>query len=35
MAYHTKSTIGRKVAPFLVRVTDLDETKTRIRVEAV
>jgi KaiC/GvpD/RAD55 family RecA-like ATPase len=35
MVHHTKSTIGKKVAPFLVRIIDLDDSKTRIRVEAI
>ncbi len=35
MAFHTKNTVGKKAAPFLVRITDLDDTKTKIRVEAL
>ncbi len=34
MVYHTKSTLAMTLAPFLVKVTDLDEAKTKIRVEA-
>lgn len=32
--YHTKSTLAATVPPFLVKVTDLDETKSKIQVEA-
>lgn len=32
--HHTKSTLGPKVAPFLIRVIDLDEAKSKICVEA-
>lgn len=34
MVYHTKSTLASTVSPFLVKVTDLDEAKSKIRVEA-
>ncbi len=32
--YHTKSTTGPKEAPFYISVRDLDEKKTKIKVEA-
>lgn len=34
MCYHTKSTLSSTEKPFLVRVVDLDEDKTKISVEA-
>lgn len=34
MIYHTKSTLAPTTSPFLVKVTDVDEAKTKIRVEA-
>lgn len=34
MVYHTKSTLSSTVSPFLVKVTDVDEAKTKIKVEA-
>ena len=34
MVYHTKSTLSSTSAPFLVKVTDENEEKTKIRVEA-
>lgn len=32
--YHTKSTLASTISPFLVKVVDIDETKSRIKVEA-
>jgi hypothetical protein len=32
--YHTKSTLAATVPPFLVKVTDVDEAKSKIQVEA-
>lgn len=34
MVYHTKSTLSNTVAPFNVKVVDMDETKSKIKVEA-
>jgi KaiC/GvpD/RAD55 family RecA-like ATPase len=34
MIYHTKSTLGPAVEPFLVKVLDIDDTKTKISVRA-
>jgi len=34
MVYHTKSTMGPALPPFLVKVEDLDEAKTKISVKA-
>lgn len=34
MIFHTKSTLGPTIEPFLVKVTDLDEAKTKISVKA-
>jgi len=34
MVYHTKSTLSSTVPPFLIKVTDENEEKTKIRVEA-
>jgi len=34
MFYHTKSTLSSTKPPFLVKIVDLDESKSRIRVEA-
>ncbi len=34
MVYHTKSTLASTISPFLVKVTDENEEKTKIKVEA-
>ncbi len=34
MVYHTKSTLSSTIEPFLVKVTDLNDEKTAIKVEA-
>ncbi len=34
MVYHTKSTLASTLSPFLIKVTDVDEAKTKIKVEA-
>ncbi len=34
MIYHTKSTLAPTISPFLMKVTDANEAKTAIRVEA-
>lgn len=34
MVYHTKSTLSSTLSPFLIKVTDVDEAKTKIKVEA-
>lgn len=34
MVYHTKSTLGPALEPFLVKVLDLNDTKTKISVKA-
>lgn len=34
MIYQTKNNLGSKIAPFLVKVSDVDEAKTTIKVEA-
>lgn len=34
MVYNTKNTLASTVSPFLVKVTDMDDTKTKIKVEA-
>ncbi len=34
MVYHTKSTMAPTISPFLVKVTDENEEKTKIKVEA-
>jgi hypothetical protein len=34
MVYHTKSTLGKAVEPFLVKVEDLNHVKTKISVKA-